>query len=89
MDGLETGSVGSGQPWFSSDGMEPANTPPFPIAALHSPDAPTTLHGADDPLGALGVTDENVGDRCDDMIGGTEEVGRPTVGLVKGDATGN
>lgn len=88
MEILETGSVGSGQPWFTSNGMEPANTPPFPIAPPHSPDAPTTVHGANEPLGTPGVTDTNVVDRCDDTVGGTEEVGGSIVGLGTDDETG-
>lgn len=64
--------------------MEPANTPPFPIALFHSPDAPTP----DDALGTPGVTGTNVADGCDDTAGDTEEAGRPVVNLCTDDITG-
>lgn len=87
MECLETCSVGSGQPRFASNGTEPANTPPFPRAPLHSPDAPTKLQVADDPLGTAGVAETNVTDECDDRAGGTEDTGGP-INLGTADVTG-
>lgn len=64
--------------------MEPANTPPFPIALFHSPDAPTP----DDALGTPVVTGTNVAVGCDDTAGDIEEAGRPAVNLCTDDITG-
>lgn len=55
--------------------MEDVNTPPFPKAPPHSPDAPTKPQPgrAGDPLlGTAGATDTRATEVCDDVTGSTK-----------------